>query len=193
MNLAGEPRDTLLFENADAMAAPCDSNEARHLLEYCALGRLPQVVGCLESALTRSIQYATERKQFGKAIGQFQAVQQLLALFGADTAAAACAAKAACRAAASGPALFEIGAAKLRTNQAIGLATAGAHQVHAAIGFTWDHPLHHATQRLWSWRSEHGNDRFWSERLGAEVAARGADRFWSDLTARDDAVGSADQ
>jgi acyl-CoA dehydrogenase len=191
VNLAGEPRDTLLFEEVAAAAAPSAAPEAQHLLEYCALARLPQIVGCLESALKRTIQYATERKQFGKAIGQFQAVQQLLAVFGADAAAVACAAKAACRAAACGPALFQIGSAKLRANQAIGLASASAHQVHAAIGFTWDHPLHHATQRLWSWRSEFGNDRFWSERLGAEVAARGADLFWSDLTARDDLAGSA--
>jgi acyl-CoA dehydrogenase len=129
-----------------------------------------------------------ERKQFGRAIGQFQAVQQQLALFAADVAAVACATRGACRAASRGDAGFQIAAAKLRANQAIGLATACAHQVHGAIGFTWDHPLHHATQRLWSWRSELGNDRYWSERLGASVAERGAANFWSDLTARDDGV-----
>ncbi len=187
VNLAGEPRDTLHFEACRPLGiAPAQEREARQLLEHCALMRLPQIVGCLESALVRSIQYATERKQFGRAIGQFQAVQQQLALFGADVAAVACAVKAACRAASTGDALFQISAAKLRANQAIGLATASAHQVHAAIGFTGDHPLHHATQRLWSWRSEWGNDRFWSERLGTMVALRGADHFWSDLTARDD-------
>ena len=192
-NLAGEPRDTLTFKDAPARAAACRSLEAENLLDYCALARLPQIVGCLESALRRSIQYATERKQFGKAIGQFQAVQQMLALFGAEAAAVACAVKGACRAAARGPAPFEIGAAKLRANQAVGLATASAHQVHAAIGFTWDHALHHATQRLWSWRSEFGNDRFWSERIGGMIAVRGADQFWNDLTGRDDASASADR
>lgn len=188
LNLAHEPRDTLHFDACRPLShAPAKTREAQQLLEYCALLRLPQIVGALESALARSIQYATERKQFGRAIGQFQAVQQQLALFGADVAAVACAVRAACRAAGAGDASFQIGAAKLRANQAIGLATASAHQVHAAIGFTWDHPLHHATQRLWSWRSEWGNDRFWSERLGAVVAVRGAENFWSDLTARDDA------
>lgn len=189
LNLAREPRDTLHFEACPPLArASAQSDASRRLLEHCVLLRLPQIVGALESALARSIQYATERKQFGRAIGQFQAVQQQLALFGADVAAVACAVRAACRAAGTGDASFQIGAAKLRANQAIGLATASAHQVHAAIGFTWDHPLHHATQRLWSWRSEWGNDRFWSERLGAAVAARGAANFWSDLTARDDAT-----
>jgi acyl-CoA dehydrogenase len=185
-NLAGEPRDELRFEACAARAAPCDAPEAAQLYDFCALLRLAQVVGALDAALTLSTDYACERKQFGRAIGQFQAVQQLLALFGAEAAAVSCAVRAAFRAATFGDAFFQIAAAKLRANMAIGPATATAHQVHAAIGFTWEHGLHHLTQRLMSWRSEFGNDRYWSERLGGAIAARGADRFWSDLTARDD-------
>jgi alkylation response protein AidB-like acyl-CoA dehydrogenase len=78
--------------------------------------------------------------------------------------------------------VFEIAAAKLRANQAIGVATSTAHQVHGAIGFTYEYALRHATQRLWSWRSEYGNDRYWSEQLGRAVIARGADTFWDSLT-----------
>ena len=78
----------------------------------------------------------------------------------------------------------EIAAAKLRANQAIGSATAIAHQVHGAIGFTREYALRGATQRLWSWRSEFGNDRYWSDRLGRAVIERGADAFWDDLTGR---------
>ncbi len=193
VNLAGEPRDELRYEacTVHVQAAPSDAAEVAQLHDYCALLRLAQTVGALEAALTMSIDYARERKQFGRAIGQFQAVQQQLALFGAEAAAVACAARAAFLAAASGDAAFQIAAAKLRANMAIGLATATAHQVHAAIGFTWEHGLRHLTQRLMSWRSEFGNDRYWSERLGAAVAARGADHFWSDLTARDDAAALA--
>ena len=187
-NLAGEPRDDMHFENAAVQAAPVDSIDALNLLERCALLRVAQITGALEAALHRSIEYAKERKQFGRAIGQFQAVQQQLALFGSDAAAVACAARAACQAATRGAASFQIAAAKLRANQAIGLATGTAHQVHAAIGFTHEYALRHATQRLWSWRSEFGNDRYWADRIGSEIAARGADNFWSDLTERDDAA-----
>jgi alkylation response protein AidB-like acyl-CoA dehydrogenase len=42
-------------------------------------------------------------------------------------------------------ALFEIASAKLRTNKAIGQATAIAHQVHGAIGFTQEYDLHKLT------------------------------------------------
>lgn len=187
-NLAGEPRDDLHYEAVAVQAAPAGSDDAARLFERCALLRVAQITGALSAALHRSIDYAKERKQFGRAIGQFQAVQQQLALFGGDAAAVACAARAACQAAARGAASFQIAAAKLRANQAIGLATGTAHQVHAAIGFTHEYALRHATQRLWSWRTEFGNDRYWADRIGGDIAARGAEHFWSDLTARDDAA-----
>ena len=184
MNLADEPRDDLQFDSAPAAAAPATSREAQHLFDYAALARTAQIAGALQSALERSIAYALERKQFGRPIGQFQAVQQQLALFGAETAAATCASRSAAIAACAGDAAFEIAAAKLRANQAIGLATSIAHQVHGAIGFTREYALRQATQRLWSWRSEYGNDRYWSERLGRAVVKRGAHAFWEDLTGR---------
>jgi acyl-CoA dehydrogenase len=188
-NLAGEPRDRLSFSGVHSISASGAFVEARRLFEFCALARLPLIAGSLVAALNLSIQYAMERRQFGRAIGQFQAIQQQLAQLGSETAAVSCAARAACRAADMGDATFQIAAAKLRANQAIGLVTAIAHQVHGAIGFTHEHALHHITQRLWSWRSELGNDRYWSERLGELVTRAGAAAFWSDLTARDDAVG----
>jgi len=188
-NLAGEPRDRLSFSGVRSVSASSGCVEASRLFDSCALARLPLIAGSLAAGLDRSIQYAMERKQFGRAIGQFQAVQQQLAQLGSETAAVSCAARAACRAADMGDASFQIAAAKLKANQAIGLATAIAHQVHGAIGFTQEHALHHITQRLWSWRSEYGNDRFWGERLGELVTRAGAAAFWSDLTGRDDAVG----
>ena len=94
-NLADEPRDDLKFDGAPALAAPANSREAQSLFDYAALARTAQIAGALQSALERSIAYALERKQFGRPIGQFQAVQQQLALFGAEVAAATCASRSA--------------------------------------------------------------------------------------------------
>ena len=142
--------------------------------------------------LARTVDYAHDRVQFGKAIGSFQVIQQQLAVFGSEAAAVACAARAAFRSAArakaGGDAHFEIAAAKLRANLAVETATAVAHQVHGAIGFTREHDLRHYTQRLLAWRSEFGSDRHWSEALGQAVISRGVDTFWADLTARGDAA-----
>lgn len=187
-NAAGEPRDKLVFDQVAVDAAPCAHETLRDLVHHCALMRVGQIAGALETVLARSVDHARDRVQFGKPIGQFQAVQQQLAVFGAEVAAVGCAARAAFRSAALGDARFEIAAAKLRANLAIDAGTAIAHQVHGAIGFTHEHDLRHFTQRLWSWRSEFGNDRHWSETLGQAVIARGVDAFWADLTARGDAA-----
>jgi acyl-CoA dehydrogenase len=196
VNPAGEPRDTLVTRGSPFLVGQ-PRPDGLLLHERLAVARCAQIAGALRAALQRSVEYAGTRKQFGRAIGQFQAVQQQLAQFGTEVAAASAAATAACRAMArlgngvtAADARFTIGAAKLRCNLAIGVGTSTAHQVHAAIGFTREYDLRRSTQRLWSWRSEGGNDRDWSDRLGRQVCARGAEHFWSDLTARDDAASS---
>jgi acyl-CoA dehydrogenase len=181
--IAREPRADLQFDNTPALGAAACTDD---IFAMCALLRTAQIAGALNAALRQSVQYANERSQFGKPIGKFQAIQHSLALLADEAAAVNCAAMAACRAADLDDAGFEIAAAKLRANRAVGAATSIAHQVHGAIGFTREHPLHFATQRLWAWRSEYGNDRYWAARLGASVAQRGVDNFWADLTARSD-------
>jgi acyl-CoA dehydrogenase len=186
-NLAEEPRATLRFEDARAASAPAREHAATRLFERAALLRTGQLAGALAATLARTVAHATSRVQFGKPIGQFQAVQQLAARMGSEAAAADCAAAAAFRAADCGDASFEIACAKLRANLAADFCAAGAHQIHGAIGFTREQDLRLFTQRLLAWRAELGNDRFWAERLGRRVATRGASEFWCDLTARSDA------
>ena len=151
-----------------------------------AFARACQIAGALDAALALSIAYANERQQFGRPLGKFQAVQQSLASFACEAAAANCAAMGAAQALDRGNAEFEVAAAKLRANRAVEMGTSVAHQVHGAIGFTEEYALAPLTRRLWQWRSEFGNDAYWSARLGSKVIARGADRFWPDLSARTD-------
>ena len=122
----------------------------------------------------------------GISLAKFQAVQQSLATFACEAAAANCAAIGAAQALDRGNASFEIAAAKLRANMAAGTGASIAHQVHGAIGFTEEYPLHRLTRRLWTWRSEMGGDAHWSQLLGARVLERGADNFWPDMTALTD-------
>jgi acyl-CoA dehydrogenase len=182
-NMPGEPVADIDFSGTAALATGEVTDDVFGLR---ALLCVAQIGGALSGALSQSVTYVNERVQFGKPIGKFQAIQQALAVFADETAAVNCAARAAARAADLGDARFEIAAAKLRANRAIGSATSTAHQVHGAIGFTREHSLHLRTQRLWQWRSDFGNDRFWARELGAMVTARGADNFWADLTARSD-------
>ena len=185
VNLAGEPTDQLVFDNATANIAPT-SLSPEDLRLRAAFVLTCMIEGALGAALTMTVEYAKTRVQFAKPLSSFQAIQQQLALFASNTAAVASAAAGAARAADCGDPSFEFMAAKLRANIAVGICTDIAHQVHGAIGITREYPLHRLTPRLWSWRSACGTDRIWAEKLGARLAAQGPDAFWADLTARGD-------
>ncbi len=176
-NIAGEPRDRLTVQ--DAPVARLEGNP----FALMALARVAQIAGALDATLALSVGYVNERKQFGRPLAKFQAVQQALASFACEAAAANCAAMGAAQAMSRGSAPFEIAAAKLRANRAIGTGTALAHQVHGAIGFTEEYQLHPLTRRLWAWRSEFGGDAYWSAQLGGPIVAAGSSAFWSGLTA----------
>jgi len=154
--------------------------------ETGAFARVCLAAGALDRILEMAIEHVNTREQFGRPLGKFQAVQQSLAILAVEAAAVNSAGAGAALALDQGDGSFEIAAAKLRTNMAIGSGTAIAHQVHGAIGFTQEYPLHHFTRRLNRWRMECGNDRYWSEKLGAQVAALGADGLWTEITRRSD-------
>lgn len=185
-NVALEPRDTLTFEHAPVVAAkPAPEHvPASAVMYYGALLRSAQMAGALEWMLAASVKYATERRQFGKPIGAFQAIQHQLALLAGHTAAAGIAAASAFRAADRGDPGFEIAVAKVRVGEAAGFGASIAHQVHGAIGFTYEHSLGFYTRRLWSWRAEFGAESHWSEALGRGIASLGAHALWPYITAR---------
>ncbi|MDO7836327.1 acyl-CoA dehydrogenase family protein [Sphingobium sp. HBC34] len=180
VNLAGESRDVWHFESVPV------AHVTENVFVMGAFARVAQIAGALDAALAMSVRYVNERKQFGRPLAKFQAVQQSLATFACEAAAANCAAMGLAQALDRGNAHYEVAAAKLRANRAVGIGTSAAHQAHGAIGFTQEYALHPITRRLWSARSEFGGDSHWAALLGGRVAAAGADRFWADLTALTD-------
>jgi acyl-CoA dehydrogenase len=183
MSLAGEPQDDVSFDGAVPEAVrPVDLDQDR-LVTFGAAVRLQQMAGALEKILEQSVQYALDRSQFGRPIAKFQAVQHNLAILAGEVAAAGAAADAAAEACALREiAVGEVAIAKVRGGEAAGTGAAIAHQVHGAMGFTYEHSLHHATRRLWAWREEFGNEAVWAQRLGRMVAAHGADQLWPFIT-----------
>jgi len=175
VNLAGEPRDQV--EVRDVRALPC-AEPAPALL---ALARVAQSAGALERVLELGTGYAQEREQFGRPIARFQAVQHMLAMAAAEVAAAGRASDAAVAAIGSDRFALEVAAAKSRVGEAVGLVAEAVHQVHGAMGFTYEHQLHHFTRRLWAWRDECGSEAHWQALLGRRLCALGADQVWDFL------------
>ncbi|HTV89585.1 MAG TPA: acyl-CoA dehydrogenase family protein [Stellaceae bacterium] len=186
-SLAGEPQDTVVFDGAAALATGRVDVDPPALVRLGAAARAQQMAGALEHILDQSVQQSLDRVQFGRQIAKFQAVQHNLAMLAGEVAAAGAAADAAAEAIAvngiaSVDALANVAVAKVRVGEAAGTGAAIAHQVHGAMGFTYEHSLHQATRRLWTWREEFGNEALWAGRLGRMVAAQGADRLWPFVT-----------
>jgi alkylation response protein AidB-like acyl-CoA dehydrogenase len=187
VNLAHEPRDTVVLDNvaiAPALVAPAAAGVCHaSIRQRGALLRALAMAGALERALELSVRYATERSQFGRKIGQFQAIQHELARFAGEVAAAVAAALSAAGAverAQNAP--LAVASAKIRTAQAAQEGALIAHQVHGAIGVTDEYALHHTTLRLWAWREEFGNEAAWAIELGSKLCAAGADSLWPSLS-----------
>jgi acyl-CoA dehydrogenase len=184
VNLAGEPRDTVVFDGITprALAPAAPGVDAVALRRRGALARTASIAGALERLEELTVEYTATRRQFGKPVATFQAVQAHLVHGAQQSVIVSVALAAAVAAAERGPAPFEIAAAKLLADHAASEATRHAHQAHGAMGMTREYPLHHLSRRLWSWRSEYGDERSWSRTLGDTVVGGGADRLYPLIT-----------
>jgi acyl-CoA dehydrogenase len=183
-NLAGEPRDAVTFDGVvpDELVPAPAGIDRRALHERGALTRVALMAGALARVSEITIEYTSQRNQFGRPVASFQAVQAHLVHGAQQAALAAMAAATAARAAGRGPATFEIAAAKTVANQAATTGVRHAHQAHGAIGMTREYPLHQLSRRLWSWRDEYGSEAQWSTRLGIALARAGADALYPAIT-----------
>jgi acyl-CoA dehydrogenase len=181
-NLAQEPRDDLSFDRAScaAQAIMTSSTLAQPVLQLGALARSAMISGALKQVLDMTVRYANERIQFGKPIGKNQAIQQPLAMMAGEAGAAQMASRVALNSVQG----FDIAVAKVRNGQAATQANGIVHQVHGAIGFTYEHMLHFSTRRLWSWRNDYGSDIYWARALGKAAIAEGGAGFWPSVAGR---------
>jgi len=186
-NLAHEPRDSIRFDSLpvavadahDAVGTTVGGEVAPSAQVSGAMARSAQISGALQRTLELSAAHAGVREQFGRPIAKFQAVQDLIARLAGESAATRAAVDAAAR---TGADLGAVAAAKVRASIAASEGARLAHQIHGAIGVTYEHQLHHFTTRLWSWRDEFGTEAAWARALGARVSADGGAGFWAWLT-----------
>ena len=135
---------------------------------YIALAA--ELAGIAQRALEMAVDYAKERKQFGRPIGAYQAVSHRCAQMLLETEGARSAAYYAAWAADNEPETAPLAAsmAKAYASDA-GLRVTGASlQVHGGIGFTWEHDLH-----LWLKRARCGRRRCSATRAGTASGSRG--------------------
>lgn len=164
------------------------TNLSRRAIEAMILTvRAVQMAAAMEMALNISIEYVSQREQFGRPLSKFQAIQHQLAVAASECAAATMAATQAASSIARNAddpekAWHEAVIAKVQISHSVETVTVPFHQVHGAMGYTQEYDLHHYTRRLWAWRDALGNEHLWSKLLGTELALTSPDQIWKGVT-----------
>lgn len=138
-----DPSRTLHTVTATAPPAPLPSGALTTAADQGALACSAALLGGGERMLNMAVEYAGQRQQFGRPIGEYQALKHALAdvRVALDFARPLVHGAARELGAASATAPRDVSAAKVATAEAAQLAARTALQVHGAIGYTLEHDL----------------------------------------------------
>jgi alkylation response protein AidB-like acyl-CoA dehydrogenase len=154
------------------IAAGTAAREAcRCALERGALYSAAQLVGLCQRMIDLAVAYARERRQFGKPIGSYQAIQHALASVQVKLEfARPVLYYAATRVCDPGlRAQAAVSHAKLAATDAADLAARTAIQVHGAMGYSWEVDLHVYMKRTWALAGAWGDRSFHARRVSSLV------------------------
>lgn len=145
-------------------------SEVQRIIERAAVAKCCEMVGGMQQVLEMTVDYAKERKQFGRPIGSFQIIQHYCADMLSDVEGARLSAHQAAWMVSEGlPCTAQVATAKAWAGQASQRVMALAHQIHGAIGITIDHDLHYYTRRAKAAESTFGNADFYLEIVAQEM------------------------
>ena len=151
-------------EDPDAVAAAFDRG---------VLGTAAELLGLSRTMLELTVDYASQRHQFGKPIGSFQAVKHHLANARLEIEFAAPAVLYAAHAVTRGlsDASRAVSQAKWLAGSAAAVTGRAALQCHGAIGYTTEHDLHLYLKRSWALARTWGAADFHADRVAASIGA----------------------
>ncbi|MFL6214744.1 MAG: acyl-CoA dehydrogenase family protein [Blastocatellia bacterium] len=146
-------------------------------LDVATIAITAEMVGGMQWALDATVEYAKTRKQFGKPIGQFQAIQHHCANMLLLTESARSAAYYAAWLMGNDPerARVAVSVAKAYASDAYREVGNLGIQVHGGIGFTWDEPMHFYYKRAKASELMFGDATYHRERIARLVIDRMAE------------------
>jgi acyl-CoA dehydrogenase len=171
-SMAGEGLVVLDLAAAKPLAIHATDVDFDAFAARAALLTASAILGGTQRLLEIAIEHANTRKQFGRPLGKFQAVQNMLAEAASEHVVAQAATRAAIAAQDAGalrPLQWQ--SAKIQSGRAATVVAAAAHQILGAIGFTEEHLLHHYSKRLWSWRDDWGRQSGLERQVGIAACA----------------------
>lgn len=142
-----------------------------HSLDIATVGLVAEMTGGMQRLLEITVEYAKTRKQFGRAIGEFQAVQHQCADMLVYTESSRSAAYYAAYAIQEGipEARLAVSVAKAYASDAYREVGNRAIQVHGGMGFTWENDAHLFYRRAKASEVAYGDAAFHRERIAKIV------------------------
>jgi alkylation response protein AidB-like acyl-CoA dehydrogenase len=139
--------------------------------ERGALGVSAVLLGLARHLIDATVEYAKVRKQFGSAIGSFQAVKHHLAdaLTKLEFARPVVYRAAYSMSRGSPSAALHVSMAKAYASEAAMVAARAALQCHGAIGYSYEHDLHLWMKRVWALSAAWGDASWHRARVGTLV------------------------
>jgi alkylation response protein AidB-like acyl-CoA dehydrogenase len=155
-------------------AASFDASEHPLAADRMFTALAAELTGVAQRTLEMAVDYAKERKQFGRPIGAYQAVSHACAQMLLETEGARSAVYYAAWAADHEPQTAAVASsvAKAYASDAGPRVTGASLQVHGGIGFTWEHDLHLWLKRARCMAAYLGGSRWHRERVAALVLDR---------------------
>lgn len=137
------PLATVTLDGAAARRLGDAAPAVRRALRAAAGLLASEQLGVADWALTETVRYLKERKQFNRPVGGFQAVKHRLAQLWLEVVNLRAAARAAADALASGEDTdVSVAVAQAYAAPVAVHATEEAVQLHGGLGMTWEHPIH---------------------------------------------------
>jgi len=170
--------DGVTVDAADVLAKGEAAREGlQYAIDVATLALSAEMVGGMERILDASVEYAKTRKQFGKPIGQFQAVQHHCAniLLMCESARSAVYYAAWVMGNEPGEAPLAVSMAKTYTSDAYREAGNLGIQVHGGVGFTWEDDMHFYYKRAKASELMFGDATFHRERIARLVVDRASE------------------
>jgi alkylation response protein AidB-like acyl-CoA dehydrogenase len=139
----------MILDGAPAIPLELGATEFHGIRDRALAALAAEAYGVGAAALDMAVAYAKERRQFGRAIGSFQAVSHELARAYMDLELSRSLTYWAAWAVSEDQpgASAAAAAAKARAGEAAVLTCERSIQAHGGIGFTWEHPLHRFYKR----------------------------------------------
>ena len=139
-------------------------------MEMAACAKSAEMLGGMAAVLDMSVKYAKERKQFGKPIGSFQAIQHYLVEMAMNIEAAKVLTyNAAWKISQGLSAKKEIAMAKAWTGEASQKVTSLGHQIHGGYGFCEETDLHLYYRRCKTGELAYGDPDYHFEKVALEI------------------------